>query len=161
MQNNHSRRHTARAPAPLPAAGITSTARQPSALIALCLLWTLLAPLSCAQTAAEIGRWQRVGGTGSLVLRPDGTFTATDDMGGITEGRYRIDGHGYATFQVTRSNILREALSPVTPPQTVNAWITVRDDLLEVSESGDSPHAAERYRRVITAPASTRPNPTE
>lgn len=101
----------------------------------LILIWPIVS--SCASAPDITGRWQEVGAQATLDFRPDGTFTAVDNLGMAVSGTYQLQASGGARFDIAH---------PGGAPETIMGRISLRGDRLSIFMNDDGER--EHYRRV-------------
>ena len=84
-------------------------------MIRLLVALLLVLMVGCDRSADLHGTWQRVGDKGRIVIKPDGGFELTDNMGANVSGHYSLQSSDRIRFTVTGSDVLEEQTVPVVP----------------------------------------------
>ena len=84
--------------------------------------------VSCAHPPDMTGMWYEPGKKSSLEFRPDGTFTAVDDMGMTVGGNYTLQEKGKIRFEIKHPDLSVEIIT---------GTLVVQDDELILTSDKD------------------------
>ncbi len=113
-------------------------------LYRLPILAALMIFVSCQSEPNELGKWQAIGGKGSVEFKKDNVFIMIDNSGGVVKGNYLIYTDGHIDFSIIQTDIMKESLES-TPHGVISGKISITDDKMElVSGDGDE---VEEYMR--------------
>lgn len=109
---------------------------------------------SCAHRPDVVGQWQQIDGADTLSFGEDGTFTAVDNTGATTVGRYTLHADGTLYYAVTHTDVMQMHLRPVEDLAVNIVGVQFHRHKAEITIMTGEAAPPEAYRR-IEPPAKT------